>query len=113
MPITTKLECAQCGSTLKTTKVVVPGAKVRCPLCKEVFHIHASDQDGMVETIPIAGELDTMEVELPSSDRLPKTMKAAIREPLASDAPPPRMGVPSPTAQKRIEYGGDSVPFRG
>lgn len=113
MPITTKLECAHCGSTLKTTKVVVPGAKVRCPKCKEVFHIHASDQDGMVETIPIAGDMDTMEVELPSSDQLPKMMKAAIREPLASAAPPPRMAPPSPTAHKRIEYGSNSVPFRG
>jgi hypothetical protein len=67
----------------------------------------------MVETIPLGGELETMDVELPSSDQLPKRMKAAIRESLASDAPPPRMAPPSPTKDKKIEYGGKSVPFRG
>jgi hypothetical protein len=113
MPVTTKLECAHCGTTLKTSKVVVPGAKVRCPKCNEVFHIHASGREGMVETIPVAGEMETIDVVLPSSDQLPRIMKAALREPLASDTPPPRMAPPSPTVSKKIEYDGKAVPFRG
>ena len=112
MPITTKLRCTHCGSTLKTSKIVEQGAKVRCPKCKEVFHIHASEQDGMAETIPLAGELETFEVELPSSDQQAKTMNATAREPVASDAPPPRMARPSPTLNKKIEYGGGN-PFGG
>ncbi len=108
MPTTTKLQCAQCGSTLKTTKAVVPGARVRCPKCKELFHIAGSDLDGTVETIPIAGEMETVDVELPSSEQQPKKMKAAIQPQPASDAPPPRMGAPLPAASKKIEYGGQT-----
>ena len=108
MPTTTKLECAHCGSALKTTKAVVPGANVRCPKCKELFQVPGSLLDGMEETIPIAGEMESVDVELPSPEPQPKKMKAAIQPQPASDALPPRMGVPLPAASTKIEYGGNT-----
>ena len=108
MPTTTKLECTHCGSALKTAKAVMPGAKVRCPKCKELFQVPASDLDEMIEQIPIAGEVETVDVERPSPDPQPKKVKAAIQPPPASDALPPRMGVPFPAASTKIEYGGNT-----
>jgi hypothetical protein len=48
--------------------LVLPGSKVKCPKCKNVFHVHASDDDGMVETIPVLGDEAAAELEVPLSD---------------------------------------------
>ena len=70
MPISTKVECTHCGSALKTTKAVLPGAKVKCPRCKGVFEVPASDGDELLETIPIEGDAGTTELDPVSSGAL-------------------------------------------
>ncbi len=116
MPISTKLECAHCGCTLKTAKVMVPGAKVRCPRCKGVFNIQASDDNGLVETIPIEGGEEPMELDAASAElaAVAPVRKKATR---GADAPaitgPGRAPGPVATAGKKIELSGQAPSFRG
>jgi hypothetical protein len=114
MPVSTKLVCTHCGSSLKTTSEVMPGAKVRCPSCKGVFHAPKPGQNGTPETIPLEFDLDAVEVEMSSASPPAKLMKSGKREPIvASEPAPARPPGPLPSASKKIEYGGGSVPFRG
>jgi hypothetical protein len=73
MPLTTSLQCPHCGIAGKTTNVVLPGAKIRCPNCKKIIHIMASE-DGLVETFPVAdADAERMEAlfgsDLPASEK--------------------------------------------
>jgi len=48
---TTTLECPKCGQVAQTTKVVSPGAKVRCCRCTAVF-LYRPSEDDSVDDIP-------------------------------------------------------------
>ncbi len=112
MPISTKLQCAHCGSTLKTSKIVLPGAKVRCPKCKGVFDIHASDDHGLIETIPIEGETETLEVApLSSADLHTGIVKGAMGTRPGATAPV-RAQAPTLTATKSLDLVGTQPAFR-
>ena len=117
MPISMKLECAHCGSALKTAKMMPPGAKVRCPRCKGVFHVSASDDAGLIETIPVEGETETIELDSPSTEAIAaafgngaKGAKRGKEGPVVSG--PQRAAGPSLAATKKLEVGGKS-PFTG
>ena len=88
MPISTKLECAHLRVRAKTAKAMVPGAKVRCPRCKGVFHIQASDDDGLVETIPIEGGDEATELDAASAVDLAAVAPAGKKAKRGADGPP-------------------------
>jgi hypothetical protein len=117
MPISTKLECAHYGTALKTSTAVPPGAKVRCPRCKGVIHVKSSDEDGLVETIPIEGEAETIELAEPPSVDLGaaiandgKGAKRGVNEPSVTG--PARAQGPMPSAGKKVELTGSQPGFR-
>jgi DNA-directed RNA polymerase subunit RPC12/RpoP len=58
MAIITSLECPHCGKDFRTTKAIPPGSKVRCPQCRNPFHIVLAGDAGheqLLEVIPIEG----------------------------------------------------------
>ena len=84
MAIITSLECPHCGKEFHTTKAIPPGSKVRCPQCRNIFHIVlAGDagQEQLLEVIPIEGVSP-----LPARD-LPLPPRAPIGQPLPRAKP--------------------------
>ena len=94
-----------------------PGAKVRCPRCKGVIHVKSSDDDGLVETIPIEGEPETIELlrrrqgilrrRLPMAER---AQKRGVNGPSVTG--PAHAQGPMPSAGKKVELTGSQPGFR-
>jgi hypothetical protein len=57
MSLTVSLQCPHCGHSAQTKRVIPPGARIRCPQCRDVFHILPA-AGGLIETIPVVGELE-------------------------------------------------------
>jgi hypothetical protein len=109
MPLSTSLECPHCGHSTKTSKLVLPIAKIRCPKCQKDFAILALPA-GLVETIRVADE--------PKRDPILELTEAGggghnphLEE---SALPPlPRAPMPAPTAPAKSALENSSPPFRG
>ncbi len=117
MAVTTKLDCAHCGSSLKTTKAVRPGITVRCPRCKGVFQILATDNDGLVETIPFRADADTFDLEMPADNAPTAGIVAggngAQRRTAAVEAAgSPHARLPEPARSDPFELIGKLLPSR-
>src|SRR5262249_48112306 len=119
MPVTTKLECAHCGSRLKTKKIVLPGTKVKCPHCNGVFHVLGSDGEGLIETIPVEGEEAAFDLDAPTSDEGVKAIvlnnpapKSRATDRIESGSPL-RIAPSDGAASKKLDISEPSVPFRG
>src|SRR5438094_10492944 len=70
-----KIDCPECGATLKPAKPLTPGKKVRCPKCDNVF--------------VVPGTEDEEEQEAPA--RKAKAGKAGRKSvPAEEPAPPPK-----------------------
>jgi predicted Zn finger-like uncharacterized protein len=117
MAVTTKLECAHCGAALRTTKIMLPGAKVKCPKCKNLFQVHASDDAGLVETIPLGDDGDALVLDAASSyDDTKAIVVESGRLPSRADG---KRGVPAParpaaaTPTKKLDSIEGGAPFSG
>jgi hypothetical protein len=62
MPVSTSLQCPHCHYNAQTTKVILPGSKVRCPQCREVMHILPSSEV-LVETLPAVDAVDATRLD--------------------------------------------------
>jgi len=69
-----KIDCPECGATLKPAKPLTPGKKVRCPKCDNVF------------TVPGAEDEDE---EAPAGKTKAGAGKGGRKSAPAEDAPPP------------------------
>lgn len=52
MPVITHIDCAHCGKTLRTTRAIAVGTKIRCKECGKSFYILAVGPS-LMESIPI------------------------------------------------------------
>ncbi len=114
MPLTISLQCPHCGHASNTTRLIPPGANIRCPRCKGVFQVTPSDGE-LVETIPLAGEEEraTTAIEMLSPDQGPMPVaRSAQRERRDAMAPAtPRAPAPVPQAPKKLPLSGEPLPF--
>jgi hypothetical protein len=71
-----KIDCPECGATLKPAKPLTPGKKVRCPKCDNVFVVPGSDEE---------------EQEAPARKAKTAVSKAGRKStPAEEPAPPPK-----------------------
>jgi hypothetical protein len=84
--------CPHCGILIRTTKLITPGAKARCPGCKLTFCLTPTE-GSLVETIPIVGvEQEIVEVALPprmrsTSKEPPRINGAGAPQPVEKSKP--------------------------
>src|SRR5438046_2173516 len=97
MPVSTTLVCPHCGVETKTTKIIPPGARVRCPRCRGVFHI-LPHEGSLLETIPVLGYPENeRSLELLAPENGATTGVTSSEAEGRSDAPPPpRAPAPQP-----------------
>jgi hypothetical protein len=92
--------CPHCGFLIRTTKIITPGAKARCPSCRQAFQITPSGEC-LVETIPVVGARSEP-VEGPLPPRMPTSKETA--EPRATaQSGPGQIANPKPLDGRRTE----------
>ena len=92
------LECPHCHTKMRTRKLVGPGDQIRCPRCRQVFHL-LPDEESLVETCPVVRE-----GEMLMRERTPIPRTRAWE---AEETPTPRQpeGGRAPVAPKREQAG--------
>jgi len=117
MAVSTSLQCPHCGYSTKTTKLVLPNARIRCPKCKSVFQILASP-DGLVESIPVADEPvreTLLEVTAAGGGAMQPRASGGLQAkylPETALPPPPRTPAPTPTTVAKPALATTPPPFR-
>jgi len=69
-----KIDCPECGATLKPAKPLTPGKKVRCPKCANVFVVPGAEDE---------------EEEVPARKTKATAGKVSRKSPPAEEPPPP------------------------
>ena len=73
---------------VKTNKAIPAGARVKCPSCNEFFHVQASDDGGLLETIPLQEDVEATEVKSASTQPVARaTASGGKGEKRGSDMP--------------------------
>ncbi len=118
MPLSTSLQCPQCGHCVQTAKVILPGAAIRCQRCNSTFRFVPSN-GGLMKSLPAVGNLDAERLqELFVADNKPK-IAAPSREidirvvNEANDRLPSRTMGPTAAASKKPAKESKPLPFHG
>jgi hypothetical protein len=115
MPISTNIQCSQCGYSAQSRKSISPGAAVRCTRCKFVFRFAPSD--GGAPRSLRAVEAERLQ-ELFAADNKPKTAARSREVDIrnisdSDDGLPPSSAGPVRVAIKKPTLDGKPLPFHG